>query len=485
MADNQNSITKYTRCPQCETAFKVSEKMLAMANGKVRCGACLSVFQANEHFVKPKQKHPVKQPVVKPEQPEEQLKEQARTSEKAVEQEKIDALETNIEKEVNPEVENEFSNQSELLSSDVEVSELTATFDDQPLGSNVEAQEQSSLFETEFNREPEKTELEESEPEEFEPEKFEPEESESEEPEIAPIDNSQKTTDLNISASQVESGQIESEFHIEPEINADIDDTFFDEDFSTENQLQEDIDDVDLSDAISNNSEQFDTALEELAVADDESVIVEERVEESIEESSASDPEMSELDIDGELLSESLVTQIEETDTEPDPLDEFEDRVVEKKSGIKLTIIVAVIALLLIAGIMQFWKNRQALAWSEQWSAPTLLVCDYLPCELKPKRDISALKIRQRIIEPSDVDENKLNIKILLVNQANFDQPYPRITIHFSNQLGERVATKQLEVKDYFAEKVGQLIPANAEVHLNFETDMPHADALGFEFIFD
>ncbi len=40
-----------TRCPQCQTAFKITDAQLAIANGAVRCGACLHVFQARQHWV--------------------------------------------------------------------------------------------------------------------------------------------------------------------------------------------------------------------------------------------------------------------------------------------------------------------------------------------------------------------------------------------------------------------------------------------------
>lgn len=36
-----------TRCPQCGTVFRVQPAQLAMARGKVRCGACQTVFDAH------------------------------------------------------------------------------------------------------------------------------------------------------------------------------------------------------------------------------------------------------------------------------------------------------------------------------------------------------------------------------------------------------------------------------------------------------
>lgn len=39
-----------TRCPHCRTTFRVRDEHLQVANGAVRCGSCLQVFKAAEHF---------------------------------------------------------------------------------------------------------------------------------------------------------------------------------------------------------------------------------------------------------------------------------------------------------------------------------------------------------------------------------------------------------------------------------------------------
>lgn len=41
-----------TRCPKCETRFRVTDAQLSVAGGKVRCGSCMAVFNAVEHQVK-------------------------------------------------------------------------------------------------------------------------------------------------------------------------------------------------------------------------------------------------------------------------------------------------------------------------------------------------------------------------------------------------------------------------------------------------
>ena len=40
------SNQRLTQCPHCKASFKVSEDQIAAANGRVRCGACMNIFDA-------------------------------------------------------------------------------------------------------------------------------------------------------------------------------------------------------------------------------------------------------------------------------------------------------------------------------------------------------------------------------------------------------------------------------------------------------
>jgi len=39
-----------TKCPKCDTTFRVTDAQLNVAKGAVRCGACLQVFRASDYF---------------------------------------------------------------------------------------------------------------------------------------------------------------------------------------------------------------------------------------------------------------------------------------------------------------------------------------------------------------------------------------------------------------------------------------------------
>ena len=42
---------KFTRCPGCQTVFRVTAAQLALRNGQVRCGHCRTVFDGNEKMI--------------------------------------------------------------------------------------------------------------------------------------------------------------------------------------------------------------------------------------------------------------------------------------------------------------------------------------------------------------------------------------------------------------------------------------------------
>lgn len=43
--------TRITQCPRCSTSFRVTDALLAVAAGAVRCGSCLHIFNAREHWL--------------------------------------------------------------------------------------------------------------------------------------------------------------------------------------------------------------------------------------------------------------------------------------------------------------------------------------------------------------------------------------------------------------------------------------------------
>lgn len=61
---------RVTSCPHCKTSFRITQAQLKAANGSVRCGSCLQVFDATSSFDQPKTASPVTIKKTKTEEPE-------------------------------------------------------------------------------------------------------------------------------------------------------------------------------------------------------------------------------------------------------------------------------------------------------------------------------------------------------------------------------------------------------------------------------
>lgn len=527
--------TQYTRCPQCDTAFKVSDKMLAMAHGKVRCGACLEVFLATDHLLQPRDKgintvasaasdkatqakEDEPAPAVEPSHEEPYIGD-------------LDSVNTDIEEalstspqissvinddaSINTEDESFDLRQSEQAivddkETDVEsIDEEFLTPEDDDLGLSTQNDEELDITDEmeDFTLDSVASELEDlhTTSEKTVDElndidmaaegaaQSEPSANFDEEHDIgsALIDD-EPMLDLELIEAS-ESKLDDSQTHVEPTdrvLDADVADAT---DAEKAPALEED--ELLDSDTELDTDTELDSELDtlelqmELQQAEQEDELREEEETESL----VDDPDMSEFDSEQiamedqehlDRLSQTLTAQISDTDTEPDPLDEFEGRVEKKKTSLRTLVIIATAVTLMSVLSVNFWSNRQSLAWDDTWGGFTHAVCALLPCDIQPQRDITKIRLRQRIVTPSEDTENQLDVKILLTNEASFAQPYPRIIIKFSNSSGEQVAIKQFEVAEYFPAKQNELMPAGTEIHIAFSTEQPHPDALGFEFNF-
>ena len=492
--------TQYTRCPQCETAFKVNQKMLSMAHGKVRCGACLKVFQATDYLLKPREKHTsesvlasstLSQPSSEPsvDKPLSGDSSEARNGESHEETSAVDVADKTTESSesisetasqvdsstlseepvaIEPESsESSFADIGDELDDDIDIDGFAEEFDIAPAPEDLTIQDLSESDE-EYDEQTDNgfTEPAESESKESEPTEAQPTELETTEAKPNESEPTMTAADEALAQNQSDIASIESDDLSE-----------FDELLEPEELLESD--NIDRPDELLELDERHKQSLDS-AVHDSE-----EESDEDFDEASFELNEPDLEDFDGnEKLAENLVNQINETDTDIDPLDEFEGRVENKKTTLRNAIIGASIGVLFIVLIVNFWINRQTLAWDETWGGATKAVCAMLPCDLKPRRDIAKIRTLQRIVTPSDEDESVLDIKLLLTNEASFDQPYPLIAIKFSNSQGQEVAQKQFTVTDYNPQWQNQLMPAGAEIPIIFSTELPHPDALGFEIVF-
>ncbi len=150
-------------------------------------------------------------------------------------------------------------------------------------------------------------------------------------------------------------------------------------------------------------------------------------------------------------------------------------------------LLLTVLALLLLAVLVLqlLWPRRAALRDDPDFAPWVERLCTHVECELPPRRDVSRIGLLQRSVLKDASAGDQLNVELLIVNQADFAQPFPDIELRFSDIDGKVVAQRRFKPGEYLrASEAPAQMPVNVPVRISFAVVEPAVPATGFEFAF-
>lgn len=434
--------TRITQCPKCDTTFRITPAQLKVAKGAVRCGACLNVFRAAEHF---QQIDVEDEPKLKDDRTQDLFSdERENPSEHNISDEHPTSDESELPSEANA------SNETEALIDDGD-----ALIDD------------SGYVDKAPNTPPE---------EDFQ---FTP-----------PVQNDVSNIDLGDLID--DSGYIDDDFLIDDD-NGLIDDeksekkeVEFNEDFlsldtedksgevySHKNDLQVTVGQKE------NEDESWARAL--LDDDDDDNEFAAEPVPIK-EEVKKSEPIakpvkkaiFTEQDINGSFA------QFEEA-----PLDlSLPERQKRHKA-----VLLSIACLLMVGGLIAQAAFFNFDQWARQDSYRPFykVACQALACTLPSSYDISRIRTTASPqVSSHPKFKNALMIDVLFMNEAEFKQSFPKLELTFSNANGKVVAHRLFAPYEYLAGEASGLtmMPIQTPIHIALEIADPGHDANNYQVRF-
>ncbi len=142
--------------------------------------------------------------------------------------------------------------------------------------------------------------------------------------------------------------------------------------------------------------------------------------------------------------------------------------------------------LILLLGIQWLYFNRNALAVDTRWRPTMERFCAFLQCNLPMRVDLARIELEDRDVRKHPRADQALLVNATLVNHATHTQPYPLISISFSDLSGKPVAMRYFRPAEYLVEPVA--IPAGlapgARVQALLEIEDPGRDAVSFQIDF-
>ena len=141
------------------------------------------------------------------------------------------------------------------------------------------------------------------------------------------------------------------------------------------------------------------------------------------------------------------------------------------------------VALLLIfVGELLFWQPN-ALRKQQWFQSFTQTACTFLPCTAKAYQSIDELKI-SGFIEPSSELSRILTAYVELRNNATAEQDFPKIVIYFRDLRGRITASRAFTPEDYLRGEARSLdrIPINRPVQIDIDFVDPGESSTSYEF---
>ena len=145
----------------------------------------------------------------------------------------------------------------------------------------------------------------------------------------------------------------------------------------------------------------------------------------------------------------------------------------------------ASLALVILLAGQYLWFNRQNLSVIPELTPAYQSICNQLPCNLEVPIVLSAISTRQLIVRNHKEYQGALTVDLLLENHAGFIQPYPAVQLSFSDRKGQQISQRTFQPKDFLNTKVAEpmQMPTAIPVQISFNILDPGQRAVSYEAI--
>ena len=509
----------YTRCPACSTCFRVTDRHLAIAKGKVRCGQCQLVFNAPEHAIEDLPTTPAAvnntqalkpDPIITPTQtsvaeisppvpddneeniieikvaPDEETTNEEETLKQPLSEEPVFESDATLIADADSTVNNEDEFEEIKHKSHSATQEINNEIDDKLLNDDFDLDAAINDF-TETTEE--ENILEEAVKEQDIPE--------NKKHDVFTTDAYDATSASSVADIMNEmEGQLslkipEPNYDEEYDANKEFDFLHLEDNTETnhseKNSSKDNI--IDEFTFIENDDDELN---EDINEAEEENTIDEDELFDQIDLSDFQDEDNNDENIVLEAPSfENNIGKHAKENDDSIPFQLRDDiRSLQTSSSRRwhpLLSFSLIIVLLIISGSqLAFFRAHELVKLSPATRPLLEAFCENIGCHYSGPRDIKQIQLISRDVRLHPKEKNALLISAAMINNAHFAQPYPDIHIRLSDISGNVIAERIFNAKTYMGKLSNPflLMKSKTPVHINFEVVDPGKDAVNFEFTF-
>ncbi|MEJ2176710.1 MAG: DUF3426 domain-containing protein [Gammaproteobacteria bacterium] len=497
---------QYTRCPYCMAVFRVNQEKISARGGDVRCGACREVFNALNHAVEIDQDGGFRR-----------LQPGATSDAEPVTGRDPSDRSENIERPVTPDLKPDAADAGDT---DVEAPESRAYHDNDSSSDSV-VTERSEENETEESEAEPPAESPVSTPQEGATDVAQ---STGTSPGSLSADQSHQESTPDSELSQPneavsEDAQIPSpepsEFDTLPtEAIADDFEEAYEQELSVSVSIEEPIDAGERDSALpidhdSTNSldvisayaqdPEWDKEWQEFSIQEIESDVLDtytehrsgsvlgthtETVDAEVQPRNWFNAEPDSL-LDNNPFQATSDSTPSQPDASPKPsmidmggVDQYIMDRPHPLSNIFWFFVAAAFVVLLGFQVKYFFVERYAQ--HDRYRSYLSLFCGVAQCDLPPRRDTYRYTITNTRIDLHPEEPGALRITVKLLNQADFEQPYPELQLTLTDRVGRVVGRRIFDPEFYLASDQRPQLASGELGAVTFDLARPHEKAVGF-----
>lgn len=476
--------TKITRCPHCQTTFRIRTEQLSAAKGAVRCGSCLQVFKAAENLVLAAAVQSEKtETLIKeaPACPEKSFKEISNSKKNEVSDLIHDDLidDSSDEDLINDDLIHDDLVDEDLMADSEINDEKDLSFDDIPDQIDDDPLEDFGIRNTDLNINDDYNSG-------------------------VQLDDSVFSMSDALSTSDSYSGFQFSDQFDSKESNNYHDDSWAsslleedddpakkqgDDDSWAESLLE--VDDDLLSDIDAGNfHSKSDSKSKTRSNAEKDNFVAsldDDSKSDGLQLSGNNDLEQNEVEI-------SITDSVNDLHDEPLALNRLFGNKKKTKSNRKqqhqfsrqpsytwLWLSAAIVMLLIMMVQISYFKFD---TWSRHpnYRPAYGAVCEVVGCKLPAIQDVKQMTTQHFMVRPHPEVKGALYIDTLLLNSAQYQQPFPDLMLIFTGLEDQVIASRRFKPQEYLAGELAgaTFMPPKVPVHIAFEIINPGAEAVSY-----
>ncbi len=130
--------------------------------------------------------------------------------------------------------------------------------------------------------------------------------------------------------------------------------------------------------------------------------------------------------------------------------------------------------------------NFEALAHDDRSRPWIEQACLLAGCELPARVDISLIRSSNLLVRPHPEFPRAVAIDVILYNRASFAQPFPVLSMSFSDSQGRELANRRFRPEEYLAGELAgvTLMPSQTPIHVALDMLDPGPQAVNYQLDF-